>query len=912
MTDISIIVPVYQGENYIRQCLDSILSQTGASFEVICIEDGSSDGTSQILMEYEKDARIRVLYHEKNMGPYLSRREGALCSKGRLIIFLDADNYLLEGALEGMLKAYENKRFDILQFATLVQEEPGITQNMRDGLMGQINAGESFLEGIDILQKCFVEEKYSYHLQTKCFLGDLVRESLGELIDKRLDLAGDWYLYFAIASHAKIYRKCMDTFEVYCFGRGMTGSAYMTLEELYEHTKKSLVAKEIVAYAKKYYSNDNAVKKAADAAYEGLFRSSMCDLRERVSAQNKDKGQEILEEFWGEKRVHRGEISFMKKRGKLDGLRAMKQVYGYLDGAQRFQMFGLFILGLIQALFEFVSIGVLLPYLYVWLEPKKAYDLPGVSLLVRQFPKLMNGSLLAVMTGLLLGIYMVRGVYLVVSNIIQTKAFAYLEKQCSTKLFDAYLNKDYPFYFSHNAAILQRNTNSIASTIFGGMLGAGLSLLRLFLTGIFLVALLIYADIFSAVFAIVCFGLCGLLLFVGLRKNVEQIGYEINENAKEIHKMSLAFFSGVKQLQLFGRQKQSAKSYEILREKQIHLGIRGMLYRIVPAQFMEILTIVIVLVVFMYQKNHHGDVADVLATMSLFGMASIRLKAVVYGVFEQVMGLNRSLVYYDEIGDELEEIFQNITDENKYAQNILSENNNIPNMNKNITEENIFIQVENVSYTYPLSTRQVLHEINFTLKKGQCIGICGESGSGKSTMADLIMGFLQPDSGTVYGMGMNLREKENIEKFRQKIGYVPQEIFLMDLSLAENVAFGVLPENIDRKRVVQVLLMAQLGSYLNSLRDGIDSLVGDGGIRMSGGQRQRIAIARALYHDPEILLFDEATSSLDEATEKELMQTIHALGKEKTMLIISHSQKTLQYCEKVYRMKEDALEMIEK
>ena len=214
------------------------------------------------------------------------------------------------------------------------------------------------------------------------------------------------------------------------------------------------------------------------------------------------------------------------------------------------------------------------------------------------------------------------------------------------------------------------------------------------------------------------------------------------------------------------------------------------------------------------------------------------------------------------------------------------------------------ITVDHVSYTYPTAKQPVLQDVSFEIKHNECIAFVGKTGCGKSTLADVIMGFLMPDSGAVLVDGQNIAD--HLLSWRKKIGYVPQAIHLFDDTIQGNVAFGIPVEQIDVRRVEQVIQLAQLKDLVQSLPEGLNTRIGEAGIRLSGGQRQRIAIARALYHNPELLVLDEATSALDQETERDFIEALQALKGKFTIIMIAHRLSSIQYCDRVIQLSQES------
>jgi ABC-type multidrug transport system fused ATPase/permease subunit len=218
-----------------------------------------------------------------------------------------------------------------------------------------------------------------------------------------------------------------------------------------------------------------------------------------------------------------------------------------------------------------------------------------------------------------------------------------------------------------------------------------------------------------------------------------------------------------------------------------------------------------------------------------------------------------------------------------------------PNISLKFQKE---INLTNLSFSYPIRKEFSLSKISMTVKKNDFIGIIGETGSGKSTLVNLLIGLLKPSEGKIEVDGLNINS--NLSEWYKKIGYVPQSVYLTDDTIKKNIAFGLREDNIDGDLITQAVEKASLNQFINNLSNGLETIVGEKGIRLSGGQQQRIGIARALYRDPEILILDEATSSLDQTTEKKIMESVRLLKKQKTLIVITHRLATVSNCGKIY------------
>lgn len=297
----------------------------------------------------------------------------------------------------------------------------------------------------------------------------------------------------------------------------------------------------------------------------------------------------------------------------------------------------------------------------------------------------------------------------------------------------------------------------------------------------------------------------------------------------------------------------------------------------VPRLFLEAIGFgVIVFIITYIVWKSENDISGVLSIISMFVLALYRL----------MPSVNRIMSSYNQI------LFYHKSLDIVHA-NLLYDSEALGDEAASLAQE---IQLEDISFEYEEDIL-VLKDINLTIKKGSKVAFVGESGSGKSTLVDIIIGLYKPKSGKILSDGLQIDDK-NVKSWRSKVGYIPQSVYLFDGTVGENIAFGL---SYDKEKIKESLKQAKIYDFLNT-KDGLDTLVGEGGVMLSGGQRQRIAIARALYTDPEILVLDEATSALDNATEKEIMREIYEISQDKTLIIIAHRLSTIEKCEISYKI----------
>jgi ABC-type multidrug transport system fused ATPase/permease subunit len=297
---------------------------------------------------------------------------------------------------------------------------------------------------------------------------------------------------------------------------------------------------------------------------------------------------------------------------------------------------------------------------------------------------------------------------------------------------------------------------------------------------------------------------------------------------------------------------------------------------------MELLTIFCLGLLVSLMVLSDKALGDILPVLSLFGAAAFRLLPTLSQVLNSFMSikLNRPIVsnLYVELGlPKSKATTQKM--KTKFADSI---------------------KIEELCFSYANTDRDALNDVSIHIRRGEAVGLIGSSGSGKSTLVDVLLGLLDPTEGRVVVDGLDIRE--NLRWWQDQIGYVPQSIFLIDDTLRRNVAFGLPKDQINDNAVNSAICSAQLEEFVASLPEGMETVVGERGVRLSGGQRQRIGIARALYHNPHVLVLDEATSSLDTETEHGVMQAVQALQGDKTVIIVAHRLSTVEYCDRLYRL----------
>ena len=445
----------------------------------------------------------------------------------------------------------------------------------------------------------------------------------------------------------------------------------------------------------------------------------------------------------------------------------------------------------------------------------------------------------------------------------------------------------YSFHLNRNAGVLIKNIQVEISYLNAFCTG----LISLFVESFLIFAVITTIIVIEPIGAILTglfFGVFSAGFYLITKKKLSFWGDNRQQKDVIVSKFALEGLSGVKDLKVLGRTKYYIdifKSATISRAIPIHK--RNTLSQI-PRFYLELVTVLalILFIVFMIISEKSSD--EIITTLGVFVAASFRMIPSINKIIAALQTLkfyNSSLVV--------------VYNEMKHK------NETFSSLNQALFTFDDKITIEDLSFNYSRNLPNVLNKINLSIEKGKTIGFMGPSGSGKSTLADTIIGLHYPTEGKVKVDGIDIHH--NLANWHQKIGYVSQDIFLADDSIIQNVAFGIPTEKIDLEKITIALKSARLLSFVNDLENGLQTNVGERGVQLSGGQRQRLGIARALYHNPEILILDEATASLDIETEKNVMKAIISLKGKKTILIIAHRLSTLRGCDAVYEINKGSL-----
>jgi ABC-type multidrug transport system fused ATPase/permease subunit len=546
----------------------------------------------------------------------------------------------------------------------------------------------------------------------------------------------------------------------------------------------------------------------------------------------------------------------------------------------------LLILGLllfVGMLFEMAGLGVLIPVLGLLLNSDIGQEYPALKPYLQAIGNPTQIQLVLWGMTILILVYLLKSLFLIFLSWRQSKFIAELREELSQNLFLGYLKQPYTFHLQKNSAELLRNVQSEI----GQFTIVSLSAINLLLELSVVVGVALMLMIVEPIGALVVtlFLAVSALVFHRMTKNkLLNWGRKRQYHASLTNQHLLQGLGAVKDIKLLGREEQFLNEYSTHNHEYSKIMIKVDTLGLVPRFYLEFLAVLGIagLVIIMALQNKPLD--TLLPVLVVFVAAAFRM----IPSANRIMSSMQQIRYAQPILDVLYEEFKLI---NSFKNELAS---------TGTINFSTSIVVENLSFKYPTAISEALSKISLHIKKGESVGFIGSSGSGKSTLVDIILGLLPPGSGYVYIDGNDLNS--DMRGWQNQIGYVPQSIYLTDDSLMRNIAFGIPFDEIDFEALNRAIKASQLNDFVSNLPEGLNTYVGERGVRLSGGQRQRIGIARALYHDPPVLVLDEATSALDSITEHEVMMAVNSLHGDKTLIIVAHRLSTLENCDRIYKL----------
>lgn len=566
----------------------------------------------------------------------------------------------------------------------------------------------------------------------------------------------------------------------------------------------------------------------------------------------------------------------------------LKKVSYVLDRRQKMNLGILLIIILIGAFVELLGVSAVMPLINVAMEPDKI-DEKWYFVLISQYTGITDANQMIVFLAfVLIVIYILKNVYVTMMYSLQYRFVFNNQQRLSVRMMKSYMQQDYLFHVSKNVAEFQRNITSDVNGFFTVALNALQFLAEFSVSAVLIIFLLIQDWVSTLAVASL------LLLFMGFftmffRKVLVKIGEESRQANVLVTKWLFQAFSGIKEIKVANKENFFITNYDRNYKDCARVQRQQSLLTYLPKPVMETVCICSLMIAMIIKiVVVKSDITSFVTTLSVFAVAAFRMLPSFNKITGYISGMMFNKPAIDSVYRDLKEIEQlraQKTADYEDAQKVTLNN---------------AICLKEVSFRYPESEKWILKNASLEIQKNTSVAFIGVSGAGKTTAADLILGILEPQEGSLTIDGVDI--KRCMASWHEDVGYIPQAIYLMDDNIRVNIAFGIPESEIDNEAIEKAMQEARLDQFVHSLPDGLDTMIGDRGVKLSGGQRQRIGIARALYRNPGVLILDEATSALDNETEKEVMEAIDGLHGKRTLIIIAHRLSTIRKCDKIYEV----------
>ena len=574
----------------------------------------------------------------------------------------------------------------------------------------------------------------------------------------------------------------------------------------------------------------------------------------------------------------------------------LKKLSAILDRGQKIRILGLMVLILIGGLLETASASLILPLVSAILDEEKFAE----NRYVMQIRELLGIESIRTFTlcmlGFIIAIYIFKAVFLILQTYLLARFANRNRARCTTNLLWQFLHRPYEYY-------LYAETSDIIRTIYGDMDNIFNLLLQCMnfaselVVSLCLGVFLLITDWKMCLLMVLLLGVLTLINVKVIKKHLNIAGEGSRITQAGMYKWILQGASGIKDVKVLRKEYYFTDRYSDSAEGYADNQIKYNVLTNLPRLLIEAVAILGILIYVMISMLVGVNIASLMTTIAAFAVAAMRL-------LPSVNRLNTYIANIAYFEPALDFIYENVNTKGLSEENVL--------ITHNPTEEYVpalsfkdTIKLNDITFAYPNTDKNIFTHADMTVPIGASVGVVGASGAGKSTIVDIMLGLLEVKSGEILCDGIDAIE--HYPEWLSHIGYIPQTIYMLDDSIRRNIAFGVDDNDIDDDRVWAVLKEAQMMDFVKDLPDGLDAQIGERGVRISGGQRQRLGIARALYHNPQILIFDEATSALDNDTETAIMDAIDSLHGQKTMVIIAHRLRTIENCDIIYEVKDEKI-----
>lgn len=566
----------------------------------------------------------------------------------------------------------------------------------------------------------------------------------------------------------------------------------------------------------------------------------------------------------------------------------LKKIKFILTGSEKKQLLFLGFGSLILALSETLSIGIVIPIMSLFINQEKIHTSYLLNRIYEFFGFQNASFFLLLLIVIAIIIFVFRAIFSTLMVHFQQSSIGKIYVRITSKILQTYLEKPYAFHLSSNSSELFKNLNFEVGQFTAGFLTPiiliGSESIVLFSIFLFL----IYAFPIETLLLVAIFGIIMLATYIIFKKRIKLYSDQREKYSGQYYKNALEALHAVKEIKVFNAQAFFIDRFTEAIRKYQDAFIKFSVVSVLPRYLFETVLVSIMLLSVLLSILLHKTFAELIPMLTVFGLAAVRLVPSFSKVYSNV-----NLFHYSR--NSLDVVYDILKERSRQKLKIPIVQDGPPGLKE------YAVDLDNITFSYEGASKPIFDHLSITIPLKQAVAIAGLTGSGKSTLIDIAMGLLIPSQGNLSYRGSVINQ-DNVLEYRKRIGYVPQNLCLIDDAISANIAFGILGGKIDAGRLERAIKIAQLESFIKDLPQGLNTQIGERGVRISGGQKQRIGIARALYRNPEILILDEATSALDRYTESELYAALREFNKDLTIILVTHRMNTLEHSDYIYVM----------
>lgn len=565
-------------------------------------------------------------------------------------------------------------------------------------------------------------------------------------------------------------------------------------------------------------------------------------------------------------------------------------LFTMLKPDQKTQFIKLQLLVALMSSFEMISVFGVTGFIALITDPSVISEIELLTRLL-SFLGLQSNFQIILFIGFLIAFLLISSTFLSVFTIWKLSHYSQsVGFSLGNRLFQHYLTQPWKFHLSINSSELVKRISTETDRVTNGVLNQVMQINSRFILGIFLSASIIYVDPIVALIGVAIIGFSYLLIYKFVKNTLKNNGEEISEKLINRFKIMSNAFGGIRELIISKKYSDYISKFNNSGDILVKRSASSIALTQIPRFIVETLAFVLIisLIVSLY-FSYSGNLDSILPVVAFYAFSGFKLIPCFQQIYGAIAQIRTHISAFDSISNDLQQL------KNKNIESLVitkSKDDRKPLFNKSL-------KLEKICFSYELGGENALKNIDLEISSNECIGITGPSGSGKSTLIDIILGLHTPQKGNIYIDGFK-KKLDYWENNKWLIGYVPQDIFLADASILDNILMGDDSTESNKAKILQLLANLELLEFLDKLPDGINTEVGERGVQLSGGQKQKIAIARCLYNKAELIVFDEATSSLDGASENEIMKNIKVLSQSATVILIAHRLSTLRDCNQIH------------